>query len=353
MKLFPPTLLLFFSFSPLVQMIGLLVPLYTTPATNWNTLISVKSSYPNLPIIAIINPSSGPGSAVLATYVTGIASLKAAGIIVLGYVDTIYGARAQSIINQDIDSYKSFYPTINGIYFDKMQYSTTGYESTYIAVRNYAVTKGFTLNFANAFLRPPVSYMVTMDAVVISESVGVVNLKSFGTYSPYISKSAMIVTAQNAIPEAWLIQAKDVISWVYVTNDVFPTPYDTLPSYLTTLAALLDTMNTKSPTVVTPKTSISDKTRSKNIAIGTIISIISGLFLIGLVLLVVFTFRKRLNMHGTKIVPTLHNLGDTTTQPWDKSLKSMDDSPGDRFRHPRVLTDAVPVPILSIPKKMI
>ena len=345
MKLCTPAFLSFFSFFPLVQMMGLLVPLYMAPNTDWTTLITIKNKYPNLPIIAIINPSSGPGTSSSSTFVTEIAKLKAAKITVLGYIDTIYGARAQSYITQDIDRYHSFYPTIDGIYFDRMQYSAVGYESFYLTVKNYAVTKGFTLNFANAFMRPPISYMATMDVLVISESGGLVNLKTFGTYSPYVSQSAMIVTGLTVMPETWLIQAADVISWVYVTNDVFPTPYDTLSSYLSALAGLLNSINSK----VDPTDMIIN--RNTNIAVGIIISIVSGLLLIGLVLLTVFTFRRRLN--EAKTVPIQPNLGDTTVQQWDKSLRTMDETSGNRFKHSGVLTNAAPVPILSVPKKMI
>ena len=41
-------------------------------------------------IIAVVNPDSGPGSAVEADYTAGIAKLIAANIRVLGYVGTDY-----------------------------------------------------------------------------------------------------------------------------------------------------------------------------------------------------------------------------------------------------------------------
>ena len=78
---------------------GLIVPLYAYPTNpTWNALIQAKQSHPNVPIIAIINPNSGPGSSSDPSYVSGIASLQSAGISVVGYVPTGYASFPKEIL---------------------------------------------------------------------------------------------------------------------------------------------------------------------------------------------------------------------------------------------------------------
>jgi hypothetical protein len=71
--------------------VGIAIPLYTYPTDGtWTAVINAKQSYPNVPFIAVINPSSGPGPSKDPNYVQGIKNLQAAGITVLGYVATGY-----------------------------------------------------------------------------------------------------------------------------------------------------------------------------------------------------------------------------------------------------------------------
>ena len=82
---------------------GIVVPLYTYPTdSSWSSLISVKDSYPSVPIIAIINPDNGPGSSKDSNYVSGIAKLQASGIVVLGYVYTNYGSRSTRLLRNKL-----------------------------------------------------------------------------------------------------------------------------------------------------------------------------------------------------------------------------------------------------------
>src|SRR5579883_1192685 len=70
---------------------GVMIALYTYPGQTWDTVIQAKNANPAVPVVAIINPSNGPGS-YDPNYASGITSLKQAGIIVLGYVFTGYGS---------------------------------------------------------------------------------------------------------------------------------------------------------------------------------------------------------------------------------------------------------------------
>ena len=109
------------SVSALNNTTGVIVPLYTYPTSStWNTMVKVKTDYPSVPTIVIINPASGPGSSKDSNYSDGIKKLQAAGISVLGYVHTSYSSKTASAVKADIDKYRSYYPSIDGIFFDEM-----------------------------------------------------------------------------------------------------------------------------------------------------------------------------------------------------------------------------------------
>lgn len=55
------------------------------------------------PGILIINPASGPGAAVDPAYASTTREMQAAGIKMLGYVSTSYGARNSSLVQEDVD----------------------------------------------------------------------------------------------------------------------------------------------------------------------------------------------------------------------------------------------------------
>ncbi|HEX7031758.1 MAG TPA: spherulation-specific family 4 protein [Nitrososphaera sp.] len=40
---------------------GIMVPLYTYPGETWDTVVETKNDHPDVPIVAIVNPASGPG----------------------------------------------------------------------------------------------------------------------------------------------------------------------------------------------------------------------------------------------------------------------------------------------------
>ena len=225
-------------------MIGLFIPLYIYPSAIWDELISIKTTYPSLPIIAVINPENGPGTSQNAEYSTWITKLQAASIIIVGYDHTSYGARSVSVVKADIDRYSSFYPSIDGIFFDEMSHEDTGNEAYYSVLSSYAKAKGFPITIGNPGCVIPLSYMQTVDYIVVSENTIAPDLSSYEAYSGYDSRLVMIAFEQATLPSTWVKQVASKIGWIYVTDDMLPNPYDVLPSYLNDLAGLLDEANT-------------------------------------------------------------------------------------------------------------
>ena len=87
------------------------VPAYFTPGAEWQRLIA---GAPTVGMI-VFNPASGPGTAAEPRN-GAIAQAQAAGITMLGYVATSYGARPEADVIADINRYYDFY-TPPGIYF--------------------------------------------------------------------------------------------------------------------------------------------------------------------------------------------------------------------------------------------
>ncbi len=99
------------------------MPLYIYP-----TLAGWTNYYNTSPKTGIVvaNPSSGPGGSANIDYTNGIAGMHTNGIQVIGYVHTRVtpgGAfRALATVEGEVDSWYSFYPTIDGIFFDEVAY---------------------------------------------------------------------------------------------------------------------------------------------------------------------------------------------------------------------------------------
>ncbi|HXU62875.1 MAG TPA: spherulation-specific family 4 protein, partial [Polyangia bacterium] len=92
--------------------IKMVVPAYYAPGPDWQRIIAAS----DVVGMIIFNPASGPGTVKDPAYVSAIAQAQAAGILVLGYVATDYGQRAEADINSDVNGYYDLYQ-LSGVYF--------------------------------------------------------------------------------------------------------------------------------------------------------------------------------------------------------------------------------------------
>ncbi len=139
------------------QNMRLFVLLYGYPdlAVAGNDWQRVADAAARVPVTAVINPSSGPLMPPPAAFVTGVGLLRAAGVTVLGYVDTAFAMRPQSLVQQDVDAYQAY--GIDGVFFDQV---ATGNIAYYQALCTYgrSIYRQTILNpgaaFPNAYLDP-------------------------------------------------------------------------------------------------------------------------------------------------------------------------------------------------------
>jgi hypothetical protein len=150
--------------------VKLLVPLYVYPGAQWDQLIAAANS--GVEIIAIINPSSGPGTRAEAAYGTYMKKMAAAGIDMVGYVHTTYGDRSINDVRNDINIYASQYPGLKGIFIDEASASASDiayYTQVYQAI---TAKSGYTNVILNPGTQPDKGYLSISTNVVVFENAG-------------------------------------------------------------------------------------------------------------------------------------------------------------------------------------
>jgi hypothetical protein len=154
---------------------GVVIPLYNEPDSTWTTIVNVHAEYPNVPIIAVVNPDNGPGSSKDSTFLAGIQQLQAGGVKVLGYVDLLTNCECSvnplSTVESEVSEYWSWYHT-NGIMFDDFNNGFTYSPSTYSSLSSYVKSLGMTYTMGNPGTSVSDGYIGALDNLCIYESSG-------------------------------------------------------------------------------------------------------------------------------------------------------------------------------------
>ena len=259
------------STAPLAQPTGLLIPLFIYPTTvsTWSKIAALPAAYPNVPVIAIVNVNSGPGTSQDPNYVAAINSLKTAGVVTVGYVYTNYGAVSLQTVKNSIDSWKNFYG-VTGIFLDAMAY-TPGSETYYQSLESYAKgTDGMNLVIGNPGTETIASYIGNggVDNIGFYENSGTPTIaylsSTFHTTYPKTQWS-FICYGVASLNNTFITQASHYVSYLYVASGTFPNPWNTIPSYLNQMAADLATVNPPTPTIKASPTNTATKANPNQI----------------------------------------------------------------------------------------
>ena len=196
-------------------------------------------AHPTVHVVAIVNPSDGPGSSKNSGYTTGIAALQAAGIKVIGYVATGYGSHSIASMEAEMDTWKSFYPTVQGIFFDE-QSNSTGDVAHYQTLSQYAKSIGLGYTVGNPGTGRPrrLRRRGRYDANLESDGVPPLSICRVSAYPP--SNFGVIPYAVSSMNTTFVQQARQYAAYIYLTNDDLPNPWDSLPSYFAQLLAALE-----------------------------------------------------------------------------------------------------------------
>ncbi|WP_236655618.1 spherulation-specific family 4 protein [Streptacidiphilus carbonis] len=107
----------------------LLVPLYVYPGAWAETETRAGSGLRAWEAVAshaaevawvVFNPASGPGAERLPEFAEAARLLRAAGVSLLGYVDTDYARRAHHQVVEDLERYQEWYP-VDGVFLDQVR----------------------------------------------------------------------------------------------------------------------------------------------------------------------------------------------------------------------------------------
>ncbi len=233
----------------------LLIPLYSYP--NWydpeNYIWDeVAEAGSRAALTVIINPANGAGGgAPNADYQQGLATLRDAGVTILGYVYTGYGERNIEDVKAEIDLYHQFFEA-QGIFFDEVANSADKlpyYENLYSYVK---VPNGSDLVFLNPGTSIDEAYLAVADTIVIFEGYA----ENWPGYSPdvYLCDypagrfGALLHSAPDAdAVESYLALAVEQnIAYLYVTDDLMPNPWDSLPGFWEDLLLALERVRQQS-----------------------------------------------------------------------------------------------------------
>src|SRR2546422_6082825 len=256
---------------------GLAIPLFTYPCftttqCTWTNVIQARQAYPSVPLLAVINPNSGPGRFKDTNYVQGIKNLQAAGVVVLGYVWTGYGRASLSKVENQVSSYKNWY-AVNGIFFEGMAY-ITGSEKYYSTLNSYVKSLGMTYTMGNPGTTTLKSYVGTLDSIIIHEDAGTPSLSylASATFYPSYGNSnfGFLAYSVPSLDTSFETSASTYVQWMYITNDGLSNPWDTLPSYFMNEVAALDAgPQTSTSTSVTTSTTTTTGTTA-TLSISTV-----------------------------------------------------------------------------------
>ena len=226
---------------------GLLVPAYQYPTlgTLWADCAAAAT---RVPLVAILDPASGPGVGVDPTYTSAIGAVRAAGGRVVGYVPTFGGdAPAESVLAQ-VDRYRAWY-AIDGIFLDLMANDANpSHVAYYLAVRESirARERGW-LVIGNPGTLTLEAYVTGADVLCDFEYYG----EGYFTWSPEPWAHAYpprrfahllhTLSTADSMRAAVARARANGAGWVFVTHDVMWNPYDETPAYWSALVAAVET----------------------------------------------------------------------------------------------------------------
>ena len=211
---------------------GIAVPSYFGPGPLWARMERARPGVG----MAIINPSNGPGAARDSRYAAQVKNSQSAGLTVLGYVHTAYGARRASAVRADVDAYCLWYG-VDGVFFDEASTERSYASSYYAALYDHVQAhNGKALTILNPGRQTAECYMAVADVIVTFEGsygayVGAYPTPSWvGAYPPRRFWH-LVYAAQGVrkMQKAVRLSEKRGAGWVYVTPYDLPNPWASLP----------------------------------------------------------------------------------------------------------------------------
>jgi hypothetical protein len=239
----------------LVSKTGLLIPFYRYPwaGGTWDSIfesfLDTLQKYHEVPVFVAINPSNGPGNIEDGVWRRAIKKLHGAGAVVLGYIFSSYATRDINQVKADIDTWRSLYPEVDGLFVDEMTNDDDQeHRNYYIEVTRYAHKKGFYPVVGNPGAGVPGNYFTqdTADIIVIWETgyyPDEITLKGGDWEDSYreipVWRRAALVHSQSSLSYSDLEIMRKYVGLLYVTSGNMPNPWGILPNYFEDILSYL------------------------------------------------------------------------------------------------------------------
>ncbi len=219
--------------------IQLWVPAYFYPIGpglgEWEHLIASARS---VPIVAIVNPASGPGRHADPNLAAVLPRARAAGIRLVGYISTQYGRKPIDQVRRECETFLTFYPDIRGFHFDE-QSSRAEDLAYYAELYQYIhdrIAHGLVLTNPGTLCDRVYAERPASDVISLFENEGGLERFRPPAWMGAFPGSRFCVQAHGVGGAAEMRRALDRasklrIGYVFLTDDVLPNPYDRLPTY--------------------------------------------------------------------------------------------------------------------------
>jgi len=209
---------------------------------NWQPLIDAHVKYPSVPVWVVLNVARGPGSIANRHYVSAINMLHQSGIKTMGLIQTYYGQRDQSIVEQEMDKWKTFY-NVTGIHLNQMANGNNQSLADYFKhLSQSARRKGFKFIVGNPRRIVPEIYVDTVDTIIIHQAAGFPSIDQYcGGNANFPAKYWGIFSNNVTLSEnkEKILAARNCVGFIYTTDITGSNPWSTLPPYLEDLFYLL------------------------------------------------------------------------------------------------------------------
>jgi hypothetical protein len=234
------------------------VPAYFYPGGNgakeWDNLLAAAD---RVPVVAIVNPASGPGRRVDPNY-TAIfeRAAKAKHLTLIGYVTTSYAKRPAEEVVAEVDQWLRFYPEIQGIFFDEqasgaehVEYQARLYDHVRTARKlKLVITNPGTTCYEGYVARP------AADAVCLFEGPKPFDAARMPDWKAKhaASRAAVLsykIDGKDAMQKLIEAAAQKKLGYAYVTDAAGGNPWNRLPAYWDDEVAAVEVANRK---VLTP-----------------------------------------------------------------------------------------------------
>jgi hypothetical protein len=237
---------------------GIIIPFYIYPNNPYTDpvvarLLGLIRKYREIPVIVVINPSSGPGAVWDGNYAAFIRVLRAVGACVAGYVSTDYAVRPAGEVQADINAWLTLYADtpINTIFMDEQPYDlvvgSTDTVALYKSYTDYCHARNLAPVIGNPGTNQRGEHFEsrTADIIVVNEVATYPSEASMlgnfvGGHVDYrYTLRAAMVYGQTTLVPGLVRQLAKYVQYVLITDDVLPNPWDSLPTYLEQLFAIL------------------------------------------------------------------------------------------------------------------